>query len=343
MKIETFKTEQAAFRAGMWLRSTMFNSEGATHWCAKNGLPIRKVGGENPNTAGGFLVPTEMSRAIIAHRDVSATFRNNASVVPMGSDAQDWPRRTGGVSAFWQDEAVAITESQVSLDSVGLVASKLAALVRTSSELEDDSAPDLAEYLAQEMGFAFATKEDDCGWNGDGTSTYRGIMGITKLLIDGSHNAGKVSAVAGHDTYAELDSVDLTNLVGAVPAYALPGAKWYASNYAFATSICRLSGTNGGIQSFNGKPYFMGFQVEIVPQLPQVATTLAATVMIVFGDLELSSTVGNRKQLTMARSAERLLDTDQILFKGTERVSIVNHSLGDNTTAGPVVGLVGTA
>jgi hypothetical protein len=45
----------------------------------------------------------------------------------------------------------------------------------------------------------------------------------------------------------------------------------------------------------------------------------------------------------MARSADRNLEADQVLFRGTERVALAVHSLGDATTAGPIVGLVGTA
>jgi hypothetical protein len=53
------------------------------------------------------------------------------------------------------------------------------------------------------------SKEDDCGFNGDGTSTYGGIRGVTQLLIDNSHNAGKVAATTGHPTFAEIDATDI--------------------------------------------------------------------------------------------------------------------------------------
>jgi HK97 family phage major capsid protein len=64
--------------------------------------------------------------------------------------------------------------------------------------------------------------------------------------------------------------------------------------------------------------------------------------MILFGDLAKAAAMGERRQVTIKRSDERYFDQDQIGLLGTERVDINNHDLGDNTTAGPMVGLVGT-
>jgi len=195
-------------------------------------------------------------------------------------------------------------------------------------------------------GYTFAGKEDDIGFNADGSSSYGGMRGITTLLLDGAHDAGKVVATAGHDTFAEIDTTDLTNLIGKLPAYALPGAKWFASQMAFATVFCRLASTVGGIimqQTFSGRlvPTFLGFPIAIAQVLPQVTTDLSGSVMLLFGDLSLAATLGERRGVTVARSNSRFLDQDQIAWRGTERVDINVNDLGDASTAGPIVGLVG--
>jgi hypothetical protein len=48
-----------------------------------------------------------------------------------------------------------------------------------------DSAADVAEFVAREIAYAtFAYKEDDCAYNGDGTSAFDGIAGLgTKLAV----------------------------------------------------------------------------------------------------------------------------------------------------------------
>jgi hypothetical protein len=62
--------------------------------------------------------------------------------------------------------------------------------------------------------------------------------------LNGNHAASKVTAA--HSTFLTLDTTDLTKLIGAAPSYALPNAKWFISNYGFATVFCRLAASAGG-------------------------------------------------------------------------------------------------
>jgi hypothetical protein len=98
------------------------------------------------------------------------------------------------------------------------------------------------------------------------------MRGVTQLLIDNSHNAGKVAATSGHDTFAEIDTTDLANLVGKLPAFALPGAAWFCSQFAYAMVFARLAMTSGGITvlPINGRPmpHFMGFPIFVTQVLP---------------------------------------------------------------------------
>jgi HK97 family phage major capsid protein len=58
--------------------------------------------------------------------------------------------------------------------------------------------------------------------------------------------------------------------------------------------------------------------------------------MMAFGDMSMAATLGDRREIKLKFSTERFADTDQIGVFGTERVDIVCHDLGDNTTAGPI-------
>lgn len=343
-----FSTEADAERAGMWVRGALLGQPDAAKWCRQNGVTITRVAGEGSNPSGGYVVPSLVASKIIALRETYGALRSSADVVPMGSDVVTWPRRTSGVSAYFVGENAQITESQFALDGVSLSAKKIGALIRTSSELEEDSAADLGNFVAAEMAYSFAVKEDLTGFLGDGTSTYGGISGICPMLLDGNHGAGRVAAAAGHDTYAELDIVDLGALIAAAPAVALPGARWFISQFGYATVFCRLAASAGGIvvmPDADGRlrPHFLGFPVVLTQALPQVGTTLAGSVMLLFGDLRLAAMLGDRRTMAMVRSEDRYFDADQIAFKGLERIDVVCHSLGDNTTAGAMVGLVGTA
>lgn len=91
------------------------------------------------------------------------------------------------------------------------------------------------------------------------------------------------------------------------------------------------------------RPHFMGWPVQIANVLPNVGTTLTGSVMLLFGDASLAVALGDRRTINLRSSDTRYIDSDQLAFLGTERIDIVAHDLGDNTTAGPIVGLVGTA
>jgi HK97 family phage major capsid protein len=349
MKLKAFKganAEEDAYRVGQWIKGAIFGDDDSRQWCKDNGIAIVKAQSEGVNSAGGFLVPPEMMNTIIDLREEFGVFRKNAQLVPMSSDSLDWPRRAGGLTAFFVAEGAAITESSASWDNVTLVAKKLGVLTRISTELSEDAVVSVADLMTREIAYAFSAKEDDCGFNGDGTSTYGGIRGITQLIIDGNHNTGKVAAAGGHPTFATLDGTDIANLIGRLPQYALPRAKFYCSSVGFAVTFERLTAAAGGnsISTLDGSVQYryLGFPIVIAQKLPTITTTLNGSVMMLFGDLALASAMGERRVVTIKRSDERYFEQDQIGILGTERVDIVNHDLGDNTVAGPIVGLVGT-
>src|SRR5207253_5121710 len=99
------------------------------------------------------------------------------------------------------------SESTATFDNVSVIAKKLMVFIRASSELADDSDPALGAWFVEEVARALAQKEDEAGFSGDGTSTYAGIRGLAKILIDNSHNAGKVTAT-GHASYGAIDTTD---------------------------------------------------------------------------------------------------------------------------------------
>src|ERR1700675_450343 len=106
-------------RAGQWLLATIFQNDKALAWCQANGVPIRKAASEGiVGSAGGYLVPTELSNAILDIRDVYGAFRRCARVVPMASNNTMVPRRTGGTAAVFMAENAAATETNTAIDQL---------------------------------------------------------------------------------------------------------------------------------------------------------------------------------------------------------------------------------
>src|SRR6185369_8440017 len=138
-------------------------------------------------------------------------------------------RKTGLTAYFFNDDdGTGITASDKSWDSVNLAAKKLGVLSRVSRDLVDDAIINMVDDLAQEMSYAFAVKEDNCLFIGDGTSTYGGMQGIN-AKIEGTAYASRIALTTGHDTFAEVDATDLTNVMAGVAAFAKPGSVWITS------------------------------------------------------------------------------------------------------------------
>jgi HK97 family phage major capsid protein len=330
-------------RAGHFLLASIFGKTEARTWCDKKGVPVVKAASEGIGSAGGFLVPEELENAILDLRDSFGAFRRRACVWPMSSDSSSFPRRVSGTTAFFFGEDTAATAATILMDQVKLTAKKLGALVLISSELEDDSIHSLVDYVANELAWAFANKEDDCAFNGDGTSTFGGMKGITQLALDGSHGVAKVTAASGHNTFATLTAADMAAVSGAVRGSAIPRAAWFVSNVGFAEAL-QNEATGGYLETetVDGvlTRYFNGYPVVITQKLPNVTTTLTGKAMLAFGDMYAGAVLGQRRGLTIARSDHRYLDTDQIAILGTERFDAVVHDLGDNLLAGSLAVLV---
>lgn len=336
-------------RSGHWLLATVFGSKDARDWCDRKGVTIRKAQSEGIGGAGGFLVPTELATAILDLRDQFGAFRRRACVWPMGSDSSVFPRRTGGTQAFFIGEGASAQSgagANFNVDGVGLTAKKLAALVILSSELDEDAIVGMVDYVSNEVAWALAAKEDDCAFNGDGTSAYGGIRGLANIAQDGLHAKALVTAAGVHNTFATIDATDLANLVSAVRASALARAAWFISSVGFAQTMTRLAGGSGGGSLVTGvvdgvlTHFFNGYPVVLTQKLPQSSVSLSGQAMMAFGDMYAGAVIGQRRGLTLARSDHRFLDTDQIAILGTERFDAVVHDMGDNTNTGSLAVLV---
>ena len=337
----TVKAIDQAYTAGMWIKATLFNSPAAQDWCKSRGVPISKAQGEGVDSAGAFLVPEELMSNIIVLRETFGVFRQQCQVVPMGSDTLNWPRRTGGLTASFTGENQPVTESTAAWDNVNLTAKKCGVLTRMSTEIEQDAVVSIADWLVGEMAYAFASKEDDCGFNGDGTSTYGGMRGTTVIAVDSSHTFGKFQTSSA--TLSSLVLKDLTSTMGLLPQYAITNAKWYMSQQMFYTVVANLLASAGGnrldILSQGIEKRLLGFPVVIAQKLP-ISAPGSGLVQFHFGDLTKAAMMGERRGVTIKRSDHRYFENDQIGLLGTERFDVNCHDLGSATAAGPLVSAV---
>jgi len=341
--------EERAHLAGRWILGQLFRQEQSAQWCREHGVQIRAAS-EGVNALGGFLVPDQFAASVIDLREQYGAFRQNAKIEPMTSDTKSVPRRTGGLTAYAVGENTEITESTKGWDKVQLSAKKFGVLSKYSSELSDDAAISIADDLAQEAGYAFAIKEDQCGINGDGTSTYHGTVGFRTKMIDGNHAASYATAPgAGNscDTWDEVGDDDLNLVISALPGYALArGPKWFCpigATHAIFGRLLRAAGGATLAELAAGVPQrYAGFPVVgCAAWTDTPSTDNSGKIIVAFGCLDLAATMGDRREIRMKVSSDRFIELDELVIVATERVDINVHDIGNASTAGPLVGLYG--
>jgi HK97 family phage major capsid protein len=332
--------ELRAYKSGQFLAATLFKNERSAEWCREHGVRIQASLSESDNTLGGFIVPEEMETAIINLRESYGVFRRESRVIPMASDVKNVPRRTGGLTAYFAGDNGSLTASDKAWDSVGLTAKKLYALCKYSSELAEDAIVNIGDDLTDEIAYAFANKEDECGFNGTGTSTYGGIVGVLNAM-----NAGSIyDTLTGNTAFATLDLADFEGVVGRLPQYAEANAKWYISRAGFYASMARLMDSGGGnsitdLQSGVRQPLFLGYPVVFTQVLNSTLTAQTSTLFAAFGDLRLGSVMGNRRGISVMISEHAYFEYDQLAIRGTERFDINVHEKGTASVAGALIAL----
>jgi len=333
-----------ALRFGHWLMASRGNRK-SLNYCDTHGIEV-KAHTEGVNSAGGFLVPDEFETELISLREQYGVFRRNARVRPMSSDTLRVPRRSATLSANFVGEATAGTESTMTFEGVTLVAKKLMVITTVSNELNEDAFVNLADDVAGEIAYALAKKEDECGFNGDGTSAFGGINGAVTQIEAGTN------LVMYHDSELSSGLADLTldnigAFMGLLPAYAdTPNAKFYMHKAVwhgcFEAALTSAGGTSAREikDGYAGQPTLFGYPVEFTQVMRSAYS--ANKIGALFGDLSLAASFGDRRQTTVqvSDSALNAFEQDELAIRGTERFDINVHDVGDSSESGPVVGLL---
>jgi HK97 family phage major capsid protein len=328
--------------SGHFLKA-MNGDESSRLLLAKDGFTLTRALNEGADSAGGFLVPTAFDDSVLAILEtVGAARAGGIEIRPTDSGGSFRPRRaTTGLSAAFVSEGQVIPSSTLLLDAVEFAPKRRAILTSISSELFEDSAVDIGALVTQAVAYAFAGLEDDCVFNGDGTSPFGGTEGVSKKLVSGMK--GYVQAASSHHTFLTLDATDLSNLMAGIMAAAVPGAAWFCSNQFYSQTICRLSVSSGGLVTLpNGRPSFLGHEILMSSKLPNGSVADYTNLpMAYFGDLSMAATICERRQTTIALSRQSGLDADITKLRATQRQDIVVHDVGSTTAAGPIAVLIG--
>lgn len=163
---------------------------------------ITKALNEATNSAGGFLVPDEFSRRLLALIQAKTVMMQDLDTRKMISDVQYIPMVTAGTTAYWVTETGSITESNPAYGRRTLTAKKLASLSQASSEVLEDNNVDLANHLVDQMATDLALELENEMYNGTG-GTFDGLRytGSYTNAVDGG---GNINATAADGTASTI-------------------------------------------------------------------------------------------------------------------------------------------
>ncbi len=374
-KSRYIKEAETAYKFGRWIQATAFGDKcpSAVKFCKENGLvspygyfddekdqfvkTLTTTHSEGTNADGGFLVPLEFEPDLLWLREKYGVFRQYAQVKTMTSDRKEWLRKDQSHTAYFAGENATSTASKMGFVRLGLTAKKLRVDGFLTEELSEDAAINVGDEAARDIAEAMALKEDQCGFNGDGTSTYGGITGLTRkfLALGTVSNSLGIYDSNASSTGATYDAITLAGIMAwraKLPAYAdNERTRIFCTKLFYHAALERLSASQGGMTLVDmgtgmATPMFMGTPVVFCQALPG---SLTADVPDAFyGDLSLCATFGDRRGITFKTSdvAADAWENDAIAYKATQRFDINVHDVGNNTAnaadrkAGPVVALI---
>ena len=327
--------EKMGYAFGMMAKMIGHNDKKAHSWLVENGY-YTKGQNETTDADGGFLVPQILAREVIFLRDKYGVMRQNARVMGMSSDNLNVPKNSASTTAYWVAENTNITASQITFANVQILAKKLAILTQVSSELNEDSIVDVGAALAEDMAYVMAYNEDLATFNGDGTSTYGGITGVFKTIID---NAGPNYVATVGNASADWNATtlaDLRKLTSVISEYAdRPGeCAFYMNRAFFQQVVCNdldaLSG-NGffDLTAAPGpNPALFGYPVKYTQVMSSDSTPAVNTPLALFGNLSTGAIMGSRRDINIQVSDQVGFISDSLFFRATERFGFKFHDQG---------------
>lgn len=300
-----FASSEDAYISGMYLSSLAGDRRAQDFMAAQSGGTDNK---------GGFSVPDPLSNALINLIEDRGTARQKAQRIVMSSDTWSVPKVTAQATIYYPAEAAAITESDVTFGQVQLTAKKLAALVKMSTEITEDSVLSMLDVVVDSIAYSIALEEDKNLFNG-----VAGGVNTSGIAGDASVDDTNVASVAA------LALTDLTECASGI-GNPVVGAvnEWYMSPVVFHSQVRDLLNAAGGnavADIENGqRPLLLGYPVNLVSCLP--AAPASGELVAAFGDLRIGAYFGDRRALNFKTLNELYMENDQIGVVATERIDI---------------------
>ena len=254
---------------------------------------------------GGYLVPDEYERTLVAALLEENFFRGLARIINTSSGDRKIPVVTGHGEAAWMDENGLYPESDEKFGQISIGAYKLGTAIKVSDELLNDSAFNVESYIASEFARRIGTKEEEAFFVGDGTSKPKGVFLDAQL---GTSAKGSISFDDMMDLYHSLRTPYRRKAVWILndtTVKALRKLKDNNGNYIWQPSV-----QVGQPDMILNRPYYTS---SFVPDLT------VGNKVIAFGDFSYYW-IADRQGRSFKRLNELYAATGQVGFLASQRV-----------------------
>lgn len=258
---------------------------------------------QNETTAadGGTLVPDITRPEILRLMEEFGVGRSDFRVLPMGqAKVINIPRKLTGATVTRTTENTAIADTKATLDYITLTASKVAAIVAMSSELDEDSIVDMGSYVNELLAESFAEEEDGQYYAGTG-SPFTGLFNTTSTY-------GKEIEVT---SAADITYDNLVDMVFGIKQNYLSGAVLRMHRTAYAV-IAKIKDNEDRPLFVNpgdvARNTLFGYPIKLVEKAPASDTTTAGMPLMVLGAGR-HAIIGQKRELNMKVLTEATVDS----------------------------------
>ncbi len=183
---------------------------------------------------GGFTVPEEVDKVIDRVAETISAMRRISTVRRISSDTYKKLVNKGGASSGWVAEKDSRAETDTpTLAEIAINTKELYAMPAATQSLLDDSAIDIAQWLADEVSIEFNEEESEAFISGDGVGEPKGLEAYT-AVANASYEWGKIGYIASGaaSTFSNADKlIDLQHALKSVYRY---GAVWLMNDTTFS-------------------------------------------------------------------------------------------------------------
>ena len=271
---------------------------------ARNALQVGEL------SEGGYTVPDSFEHQLIEGLEDENIMRPLVHVISTGSGEHKIPIVASHGSGAWIEEEQQIPESDDAFTQISLSAHKFATMIRISRELLNDSAFDMASYIAHEFVRRAGAAEEQAIISGDGAHKPIGLLHDTLGAEIGVTTASATAITAD----------ELIDLQHSIKSGYRRKACWIMNDATIA-AIRKLKDSMGqyiwqpGIKE--GAPDTLFNQKVLMSNyMPLVAT---GNKVILYGDYSYYW-LAEREGRTLERLNELFAVADQVGFKLTERL-----------------------